>query len=102
MSWLKQRSELLTDRVRKHVIYRGRVQGVGFRATVQSIAAGFNLVGYVRNLPNGNVELVAEGSAGELQGFLDAIRERMDRFIDDAEIANVAAGEELQGFRIRY
>ncbi len=92
----------MSDRVRKHVIYRGRVQGVGFRATTHAIASGFDVLGYVRNLPNGSVELLAEGSPGELHAFLDAIHERLGGYIDDAELTEVASGEALQSFRIRY
>lgn len=90
------------ERVRKQVIYRGRVQGVGFRATTHSIASGFDVVGYVRNLPNGNVELVAEGSAVELQNFLNAIREQLEGYIDEAIVSDVTSEGDLQGFRIRY
>lgn len=55
------------------VVYRGRVQGVGFRATVGHLARGYEVTGLVRNLPDGRVELIAEGAKGELQAFLDGI-----------------------------
>jgi acylphosphatase len=102
MNWHKLKSEPLSDRLRKRVIYSGRVQGVGFRATTHSIARNFDVAGYVRNLPDGSVELVAEGFPRELQSFLDAITEQMDGYIDSAEVAEIAAEGELQGFRIRY
>jgi acylphosphatase len=92
----------LSDRVRKQAIYRGRVQGVGFRATTHAIASGFDVLGHVRNLPNGDVELLAEGSPGELQAFLDAVHERLGGYIDETEVTDVASGEALQSFRIRY
>jgi acylphosphatase len=57
------------------VFYEGRVQGVGFRATVKRVACGFEVVGWVRNLPDGRVELQAGGEAGEVADFLQAIRE---------------------------
>ena len=50
-------------RVRRRVYFSGRVQGVGFRFTCQSLARGFEVAGYVRNLPDGRVELVAEGES---------------------------------------
>ena len=50
-----------------HIFYSGHVQGVGFRYTVKSVAAGFEVNGTVRNLPDGRVELVAEGDSGELK-----------------------------------
>lgn len=57
----------------KRAVYEGRVQGVGFRYTACSVARGFAVAGYVRNLPTGAVELVAEGVAAEVQAFLDEL-----------------------------
>ena len=57
------------------VLYSGRVQGVGFRATVRQIACGYQVTGSVRNLPDGRVELIAEGKKPELEAFLQGIAE---------------------------
>jgi acylphosphatase len=57
------------------VYYAGHVQGVGFRYTARSVAAGFEVTGVVRNLPDGRVELVVEGERSELEAFRTAIRE---------------------------
>ena len=46
---------------RIHVYYEGRVQGVGFRFTSEYVAQQLKLTGWVKNLPDGRVELVAEG-----------------------------------------
>lgn len=54
------------------VHYDGRVQGVGFRWTVKDLAREFDVAGTVKNLPDGRVELVAQGD--EADEFLDAIR----------------------------
>lgn len=56
------------------VLYEGRVQGVGFRYTVSTIARGFDVFGWVGNLPDGRVELRVKGVTGEVAGFLEAIR----------------------------
>ena len=56
------------------VLYEGRVQGVGFRYTVSTIAKAFPVRGYVRNLPDGRVEVIVEGSRSEVEGFLGEIR----------------------------
>ncbi len=61
--------------VRKRVLYSGRVQGVGFRFTTRDIARGFAVGGSVRNLPDGRVEVVAEGDEAELKAFLAAVYE---------------------------
>jgi acylphosphatase len=55
------------------VFYSGRVQGVGFRATVRHVSRGYDVTGTVRNVPDGRVELVAEGMKEELKAFLEAI-----------------------------
>jgi acylphosphatase len=55
--------------------YSGHVQGVGFRLTARHVAAGYEVVGTVKNLPDGRVELVAEGEREELEAFRAAIPE---------------------------
>ena len=55
------------------VFYSGRVQGVGFRYSVKQIAAGYEVVGWVRNLADGRVELQAGGDRDEVDEFLAAI-----------------------------
>ena len=57
------------------VFYSGRVQGVGFRYTVKSLTAGFEVTGTVRNLDDGRVEMIAEGERGELDAFRQAVLE---------------------------
>ena len=59
----------------RHVFYEGRVQGVGFRATVKGIARGYEVVGWIKNLPDGRVELQASGDGEEVEAFLEAIAE---------------------------
>ena len=86
---------------RRKVLFFGHVQGVGFRDTVFSVAKHFNVTGHVRNLPNGSVELVAEGSPGEIRRFLEAIRNRMAGFIDREEISESPSTGESIGFEIR-
>ena len=85
----------------KVVYYAGRVQGVGFRYTAKSVATGFEVTGIVRNLPDGRVELVAEGLKDELEGFQQAIRESgLGSLIarEDAEWND--AKNEFRGFEI--
>ncbi|MBX6325905.1 MAG: acylphosphatase [Chthoniobacterales bacterium] len=55
------------------VFYEGNVQGVGFRWTTRQIAKGFEVTGWVRNLPDGRVELQVSGEESEVRAFLEAI-----------------------------
>ncbi len=63
------------------ILYSGRVQGVGFRATCARLAAGFQVTGRVCNLTDGRVELIAEGERAELIDFRDRIAIEMQRNI---------------------
>ena len=59
-----------------YVIFTGRVQGVGFRATVCSLAQNLNLCGVVRNLPDGTVELIAQGEDEKVERLLVELKSR--------------------------
>lgn len=65
---------------RVHVIYRGRVQGVGFRWNVTEIVREFKLTGFVKNLSDGTVELLLEGKENEIDDAILLIDRRMQRF----------------------
>jgi acylphosphatase len=88
-------------RSRMHIFYSGRVQGVGFRYTVKTVAAGFEVVGTVRNLIDGRVELIGEGPREELEAFQKAIREAgLDHFIRNEDVRWSEATNEFRGFEI--
>lgn len=87
--------------VRQTVHFSGRVQGVGFRYTTREMAAGFAVTGFVQNLSDGCVLLVAEGTADELDRFLAALQRRMARYIDGQSLETSAATGEFSGFDVR-
>ena len=84
------------------VYYSGHVQGVGFRYTTLSIARGYNVAGFVQNLPDGRVELVAEGEKHEIDAFLRDVRERFLNFIRKEQCDVGPATGEFTGFDIRH
>jgi acylphosphatase len=89
------------SRARMHVFYSGRVQGVGFRYTVKSVAMGFEVTGTIRNLSDGRVELQAEGTHEELAAFRQAIRDSgVEGFIRDEAVTWQPATGEFRGFEI--
>lgn len=90
------------DRQRREVRYRGRVQGVGFRWTCCRIAAHFAVTGYVKNLADGQVLVVAEGEADELDRFLTAVEAGMGRYIREKSVATSGPVDEFGEFDIRY
>ena len=82
--------------------FSGAVQGVGFRYTTVWEAKGFVVCGYVKNLPDGRVEVVAEGARQELARFLARIKEVFGRHIRNAQASYEVATGEFDGFDIRY
>ena len=83
------------------ILYSGRVQGVGFRYTVRTVAAGFEVMGTVGNLPDGRVELVAEGGKKELEAFRAAIRdEGLAANIRHEDVIWGEARGDVRGFEI--
>ena len=82
--------------------FAGRVQGVGFRASTEHIAAGFAVTGYVRNLPDGRVELAAEGTEPELAGLVSEIQARLGHYIRQQTQTTDAASGEWDEFAVRY
>jgi acylphosphatase len=90
------------SRRRMQVIYSGHVQGVGFRYTVKSLIPGYEVAGSIRNLADGRVELVAEGTQEELEAFRQAIRESgLNGLIDNEQITWSDARGGLRGFEIQ-
>lgn len=88
-------------RKRMQVLYSGGVQGVGFRYAVKTVAAGFDVAGTVKNLPDGRVELIAEGEKAELEAFRQAIRdEGLGHFIKKEDVSWSEATNQLRGFEI--
>ena len=82
--------------------FGGRVQGVGFRYTVLNIAQEYDVTGYVRNLSDGRVELVAEGTKGELNSLVEKIKQRMEGFIEDVDVTTSPATGEFGRFTIQH
>ena len=83
------------------IFYSGCVQGVGFRYTAKTVATGFEVTGLVRNLPDGRVELIAEGAREELESFRDAIRGAgLAGFVRDESVNWNDAKNEFHGFEI--
>lgn len=86
--------------IARHVHYSGRVQGVGFRYTARGLAKGYPIVGYVRNLPGGQVELWAEGDKSNVQDFLTALSHEMGGYIHEQTVVEETPCG-MKGFTIR-
>ena len=86
----------------KQVFFEGRVQGVGFRFTVKQIAKEFDVSGWVKNLPDGRVELRTQGEEDEVTDFVREIRESaLTHHIQNVEINDISPLDGVAGFSIR-
>src|SRR5438270_6989811 len=82
------------------VYYAGKVQGVGFRATAVEISKDYPVTGWVKNLPDGRVQLLAEGPAEAVDNFLKAIHARWDANIEKEEIEPQTPTGKFQSFDV--
>lgn len=87
---------------RKTCHFSGRVQGVGFRYTVKNIALQYDVQGYVRNLPDGRVELVMEGPDDQLDSLLHEVQDRMQPYIRAVDQQCLPATGEFGHFYIKH
>lgn len=87
--------------VRRRIVFHGRVQGVGFRATVCALARPLDVVGFVRNLPDGTVEAEIEGTASELEKLLRAIEAEFSNNITNRNDVQLPCQHQETEFTIR-
>lgn len=80
--------------------FEGRVQGVGFRYQTTGVAKGFEVTGTVKNLPDGRVQLYAEGEESEVRAFQAEVASELECYIRDAEIKTASGPRQCRGFKI--
>jgi acylphosphatase len=84
-----------------HVIFRGRVQGVGFRFSARSLAQGMSVKGWVENLQDATVEIVAEQDQAVLEGFIKRLEEEFSGYISGRDIQWKPSTGAFRDFDIR-
>jgi len=87
---------------RLHVYFDGRVQGVGFRFTAVETGREIGIYGWVGNLDDGRVEVVAEAEEESLKDFLQDIAERFSRYIRDTDVEWLDATGEFKEFTVKF
>ena len=90
----------MAETVARMVYYTGRVQGVGFRATTAHIARAYPVTGWVRNLPDGRVQVLAEGPAERVDAFLLAVRSYWRDYLDGEQQEEQPVSGRHRGFSI--
>lgn len=88
--------------IARHVIFKGRVQGVGFRYTTRRMADRHGLVGFVRNLPDGTVEMLAQGQPEDVDGCMRDIEEYFSGYIRDTKVNEVPPDPKYTDFKITF
>ncbi len=82
--------------------FTGRVQGVGFRYTTRNLALQYDVEGYVKNLPDGRVELVMEGPDREMADLVQALKRKMGSFIRQVDLNSDQPTGEFRSFSIKH
>jgi acylphosphatase len=88
--------------VAMHIIFKGRVQGVGFRFTAHRMAHRHQLIGFVRNLPDGTVEMLAQGPARDIDDCMRDIKDYFGDYLRKAEIQEVPPDPKYNDFKITF
>jgi len=87
---------------RANVSYTGRVQGVGFRYTARAASQTYAVDGFVKNITDGSVQVVAEGDDREIAVFLDDLEGRMRGYIRERAVVWEEPTGEFEGFSVRF
>jgi acylphosphatase len=86
----------------RHVIFTGRVQGVGFRYTAHRMAHRHKLTGFVRNMWDGTVEMLAQGPAGDIDDCIRDIKEYFGDYLRETRIQEIPPDPKYKDFRITF
>jgi acylphosphatase len=88
--------------IAKHVTFSGRVQGVGFRFTALNVANRYSLTGYVRNLPDGGVEMLMQGQPDMIDDCIRDLRESFAGYVGDTDAKEMPYDPSLTDFKINF
>ena len=88
--------------VAKHIIFIGRVQCVGFRFTAHRMAHHHQLTGFVRNLPDGTVEMFAQGSGRDIDDCIQDIKEYFGDYLRETRLQEIPPDPKYKNFRITF
>ena len=90
------------DKIAKQIIFSGHVQGVGFRFVANSIAQRYDIAGQIKNLPDGSVELIAQGNANDIDNCLRDIEESFSGQLRDKQITDLPFDASRAEFKITF
>jgi acylphosphatase len=88
--------------IRRTIHFSGTVQGVGFRYTARNLAANLEITGFVRNLRDGRVEVVVEGTPEEVARFEQELEDHLGEYISEASAVTEPSTGEFASFDISF
>ncbi len=88
--------------VRWHIFFFGRVQGVGFRFTCREVAGRYEVSGWVKNVPNGSVEMIVEGGVTSVRNYVADVCDSTHGHVSTKEITKGDASNEFNSMQIRH
>ncbi|MDE6889069.1 MAG: acylphosphatase [Eubacterium sp.] len=89
------------EMVRRHMIFTGRVQGVGFRYRASYTARSLGVTGWVRNNSDGSVEMEAQGSEAQINKMLSMLNHDSYISIDRTDMIDIPFKEDEKGFHVK-
>ena len=89
-------------RTAKHIIFTGRVQGIGFRFTALDMANRYKLTGRVCNLPDGTVEIIIQGHPDDIDNCIQDIKDSFAGYIRETRIEEVTFDPQYKDFKITF
>jgi acylphosphatase len=90
------------DQIAKHITFSGQVQGVGFRFTAFNMANRHQLTGFVRNLPDGTVEMLIQGTSEAIDDCIRDIKEYFSGYIRETKIKEIPSNFQYKDFEITF
>ena len=88
---------------RVHIIVHGSVQGVFFRSNTRMMASDLGLKGYAKNMPDGSVEVVAEGKEDKIKELIEFCKKGPEAAeVSKVDVEFSKASNEFEGFEVRY
>jgi len=90
------------EQTAKHIVFSGEVQGIGFRYTANRIAGRYNVTGFVRNLPDGDVEMLIQGPEQDIANCIADIQDSFRGYIRDTQIDPAPPNPRYTNFRITF
>jgi acylphosphatase len=93
---------MIMEQTAKHVIFTGHVQGVGFRYAARGTARQYRVSGYVRNLPDGTVEMLVQGAPADIDNYLHDVQQEFAGHIHETQIEPAPVNPRHKSFEIAF